>query len=103
MKFFTTLLSIYFLALSFAPCEDAGANNNDIPSENSQAVSADHDHSAVDLCTPFCQCHCCHVNTIDVSIVAFELVQTPFLRESFVHFDSIGKDIFHSLLQPPRA
>ncbi|WP_363317812.1 DUF6660 family protein [uncultured Dokdonia sp.] len=103
MKLFTIILSIYFLALNFAPCADTVVDSDDTQIEYSLTADADHEHSDNDLCSPFCQCHCCHVHTINFGLVAFQPLQPAIPHEFFAHFDNLGKDIPHSLLQPPRV
>ncbi|WP_228547339.1 DUF6660 family protein [Nonlabens antarcticus] len=103
VRYLAIILSVYFLSLGFAPCQDAIVDSQVTSLEVTQNATVDHDHAAVDLCTPFCQCHCCHVHTLDVGIVAFEPVKSDLMQKGFFHFDSIGKDISHSLLQPPRV
>lgn len=102
VKFVAIILSTYFLALNFVPCNDAG-NTKD----NSQLVSAidyDSNHGQdCELCSPFCQCHCCQVHTIDSSLVTFEPLQPTIQQKRFVHFNTLGKDLSISFFQPPRA
>ena len=103
MKIFTVILSIYFLTLNFAPCSDTPPDRNDAQIEFSQATDADHEHQSNDLCSPFCQCHCCHVHAIDFELMAFEPFQDPISNEVFAIFKENGKDFHSSLFQPPRA
>ncbi|MAO18990.1 hypothetical protein CSC80_03915 [Maribacter sp. 6B07] len=102
MKFFAIILSIYFLALNFVPCSDASSVD-----EGTQVVSVmdfDGEHGQdCELCSPFCQCQCCHSHTIDFRLAIFEPIEPIVSLENFIHFDSLGKDISLSLLQPPRA
>ncbi|MEO2052212.1 MAG: DUF6660 family protein [Allomuricauda sp.] len=102
MKFFTVILSIYVLALNVVPCSDAGNVTED--SQGVYLVQFDGEHSEnCELCSPFCQCHCCHVHTIHFGIAKFELLQATIPQDNFAHFDSIGKDITFSLFQPPQV
>jgi len=103
VKFFSIILTIYFLGLNFAPCSDAVPNSDDGHTEISQAADAGHDHATRDMCSPFCQCNCCHVNTIDSFLSAFKPLQPIVAQLSTLHFDSRGKDFQNLLLQPPRA
>ncbi|KAB5487045.1 hypothetical protein D2V93_06595 [Flagellimonas taeanensis] len=102
MKFLTIILTIYFLALNVVPCSDSGNASDDC--QTVSVVDSDGDQGDdCELCSPFCQCHCCHVHTIDFGLVAFEPYQPEIPDEFFAHFDDLGKDIPPSLLQPPRA
>ena len=90
------------MALNVVPCNDVIVNEDDT---QITSVVQDDGHSGQDseLCSPFCQCHCCHVHTIDFDIIAFKPLQPSVQLEYFSHFDSNGKDISLSLLQPPQA
>ena len=85
------------------PCSDIAPSDDDVQIEISQTVDSEHDHNQSDLCPPFCHCHCCHVHTIAFGLMAFLPLQPAIPHEYFVHFDNLGKDIPHSLLQPPRV
>ncbi|MDT0651183.1 MULTISPECIES: DUF6660 family protein [Autumnicola] len=100
MKIFTIILSLYFLALNFAPCSDTVPDSDDTQLEFSQTTDADHNDS--DLCSPFCQCHCCHVHTIDFELMTFEPFQDPISNMILTSFQHHGKDFHTSLFQPPR-
>ena len=102
VKIFAIILSIYCFALNIVPCNDAGNVTDD--SQIVATVDLDHDHDQdCELCSPFCQCHCCHVHVISCGLVTFEPLEPLILLDNFNHFDSIGKDISLSLLQPPQV
>lgn len=103
MKIFSIILSFYFLGLNFTPCEDAAAEANDAQTEFSVEADTGHDHSTADMCSPFCNCHCCHVHTIDIGLAGFEPLNVVPLQNPLLHFDNLGKDFRNSLFQPPRA
>lgn len=102
VKFLAIILSFYFLALNTVPCGDTANGSNDSQVVTVIDIDTDHDQDC-GLCSPFCQCHCCHVHTIDFGLVTFEPLQPEIPHEFFAHFDDLGKDIPHSILQPPRA
>jgi len=102
VKFLTIILSLYFLALNVVPCSDSAQANDDAQDVSVVDFDGDHDQD-LELCSPFCQCHCCHVHTIDFGIVEFQLLQTEISNENFAHFDKLGKDFTHSLYQPPKV
>lgn len=56
-----------------------------------------------ELCSPFCQCHCCHVYTLHFEIAKFEPLQVTIPTDNFAHIDSRGTDITFSLFQPPQV
>jgi len=103
VKSIAIILSLYFLALNFIPCNDGEMSSDEVDIENVIAMDGNHDHGATDLCSPFCNCHCCHVHTIESNIISFEPLILMNFKENFAHFDSLGNDISHSLFQPPRA
>ncbi len=103
MKIIAFILSIYILALNFTPCEDNNAINDDIKVELSQNTDFDHNHNALDLCSPFCQCHCCQISIAYFNIEDITLVSNPISNKLFSHFDSLGEEISNSILQPPRV
>ncbi|MEK6154023.1 DUF6660 family protein [Flavobacteriaceae bacterium 3-367] len=104
MKYIAVILSIYFLALGIVPCNDGDESGNDTELTTIIGFNGDHDHhDHGDLCSPFCQCHCCHTHSVTLDIVVFEPIQPIILQERFAYFDSVGKDIQLSLLHPPQA
>lgn len=103
MKIIALILSIYILALNFTPCEDNNAINDDVKVELSQNTDFDYNHIALDLCSPFCQCHCCHIHATYFNTAENCIVSNDISTEIFSHFDSLGEDIHNSILQPPRV
>jgi Family of unknown function (DUF6660) len=103
MKFLAFILSIYILALNFTPCEDSGTVDNNVNVEISQSGDIGDSHNILDLCSPFCQCHCCHIHATYFSLEDFTAPLQKIPTEIYLHFDSLGKDITNSILQPPRV
>ncbi len=101
MKFVAFILSIYILALNFAPCEDYDASGNEVKTEISQ--QSDGDHTDLDLCSPFCQCHCCHINAIDFNTSDLKLQVSEISTELFFHIYGLEKSFNNTILQPPRV
>ncbi|WP_340200969.1 DUF6660 family protein [Ascidiimonas sp. W6] len=84
------------------PCSDTAETKDD--SQVVFVVDFDGEHDqGCELCSPFCECQCCHCHSIDFGIVPFEPLQPVIPQDNFAHFDSLGKDIPLSLFQPPRA
>ncbi|WP_084217688.1 DUF6660 family protein [Nonlabens marinus] len=102
MRIFAIILSIYFLALNVVPCSDAANNTDDTQVVTVIDIDGDHDQDC-ELCSPFCQCHCCHVHTIDFGLMAFEPYQSPISSKIFTSFQNHGKDFLTSLFQPPQV
>lgn len=103
MKFLAFILSIYIFGLNLAPCDDYGTVDNGFKTEISQALDADHQHQNSDLCSPFCNCHCCHVHATQFKIVDFTINTTDISTEVFYHFKGLEKDFNPTILQPPRV
>lgn len=103
MKFFAFILSIYIIGLNLAPCDDYNTVDNEVKTEISQAIDADHQHQDSDLCSPFCNCHCCHVYATHLIIVEFTVASTYISTEVFYHFDGFEKDFNPTILQPPQV
>jgi hypothetical protein len=101
VKWFTGILSIYLLVLSFVPCMD----NDDCKNEAiaySRQVPAENDHK--DLCTPFCICSCCHNIITLATIPTIELVELAFYG-SRPYRRSIASPIMdreQEIFQPPK-
>ena len=103
MKFLALILSIYILALNFAPCEDNSTSDNDTNTKISQNIDFDHQHSNSDLCSPFCQCCCCHIHAIDFNFDDLKLTISETSTEVFFHIYGLEKNFNNSILQPPRV
>tara|TARA_R110000751_G_scaffold146020_5_gene249569 strand:- start:679 stop:987 length:309 start_codon:yes stop_codon:yes gene_type:complete len=102
VKVVAIILSFYFLALNVVPCSDATNSADDTQVVTVIDIDGDHDQDC-ELCSPFCQCHCCHSHTIDFGLAIFEPIEPTISHENFVHSDSLGKDITLSLFQPPQV
>ena len=103
MKYLAVILSIYILALNFAPCEDNASFSDDTTTEVSQQSDSDHDHNSSDECSPFCQCHCCHIHATEFAPYQISFTVPDISTKLFLHFDSLGQDFNQTLLQPPRV
>ncbi|MDW5289596.1 DUF6660 family protein [Formosa sp. PL04] len=103
MKFLAVILSIYILALNFAPCEDTASFDDDTTTEFSEHSDSNHDHNASDECSPFCQCHCCHIHATQFIPLEISFTISEISTKLFLHFDSLGKDFNQTILQPPRV
>ena len=102
VKVVAIILSFYFLALNVVPCSDAANRADDTQVVTVIDIDGDHDQDC-ELCSPFCQCHCCHVHTISFSLPSFKPYQPEVPKESFNHLDSLESNFYHSLFQPPQV
>ncbi len=104
MKIITAILAIYIFGLNFMPCNDNVADleeQSGIHLTSSEDGHQDHEHSS-DLCSPFCQCHCCHIHVIDVQLSEFKMITPEISTATFLLFENTGKEIQNRILQPPR-
>jgi hypothetical protein len=102
MKILVAILSIYILGLNFMPCNDSVADLNEQTSVHITTDQHDsHEHSA-DLCSPFCQCHCCHIHVVDFEVAQFEAISPEINSQNFLHFNNFGEEILNRILHPPR-
>jgi len=102
MKYLAFILSIYIFALNLSPCEDNGMLDNEVKSEIAQAIGEDHQHQGSDLCSPFCNCHCCHIHATHFKIVDFTVATRDISTEVFYYFNGLEKDFNPTILQPPQ-
>jgi Family of unknown function (DUF6660) len=103
MKFLAFILSIYILALNFTPCEDSGTVDNNVNVEISQSGDIGDSHNILDLCSPFCQCHCCHVHATYFNWEEFKVASQNISIKIFSRFEGLSLDYSTSILQPPRV
>lgn len=102
MKLLAILLSIYLVGLSLMPCEDSIATNDQTP-EIHQVDGQDHSSSQPDDCTPFCQCHCCHVHITQAQQQELSLATTEISRKIPEKNYRLGDDLPRAFFQPPRV
>ncbi|NER11836.1 hypothetical protein GWK08_00130 [Leptobacterium flavescens] len=104
MKILAVILSFYFLGLNFMPCSDALENEKDATEFVSQ-TDADHDHDhdgdSEELCSPFCQCHCCHAH-VTSDLKTYDIFNPLIPNVIISKFDNGGKEFLPSFFQPPR-
>ncbi|AFL79542.1 hypothetical protein Aeqsu_0010 [Aequorivita sublithincola DSM 14238] len=103
MKILAIILSVYFLALNFVPCNDIEPASGDSQIEKIADYNNDHNHETADLCSPFCHCQCCQVPTIDNNTIVFEPLTQTVSKEPFTHFESFWEEIPNAFTQPPRV
>ncbi len=102
MKFLTALLAIYFLSLNLYPCGDAHTYSDDNEIENSFNHNTEHDDSCLDLCSPFCHCHCCHMHSSELVLHNYSIIIPLHSKPIFGHFERMDEGASFKLFQPPR-
>ncbi len=98
-----TILSIYFLGLSFAPCEDAVVNYDSDADQIGHFSEQDSDNHGEDLCSPFCSCQCCHVNVVDIGLYPYEIILLEISKSPNARLVSSKQEVNYSILHPPRV
>ena len=100
MKFIAVILSVYVMVLTAMPCTDI--DTVDSNSVSYELAEQNHNQSNdLDLCSPFCFCHCCQTLSFpsfydgflsDVKVVNLNI---PFKESRF-------SSPFSSIWQPPK-
>ncbi len=100
MKYIAVILSVYVMVLTAMPCADVHAADTNSASLELLVQNQNHTNN-VDLCSPFCFCHCCQTlsfPTFYVSLIShIEMVtlKIPFKESRFSY-------PFSSIWQPPK-
>jgi PBP1b-binding outer membrane lipoprotein LpoB len=102
MKYLAILLAIYIFALNLATCADYIPTHEDAKTEISHATD-NHQHQDSDLCSPFCNCQCCHIHATYFKVVDFKIAINHISTKVYFHFDGLEKDFNASILQPPQV
>lgn len=103
MKFFTLMLSLYFLTLSVIPCHDS----EDFEGKYQQTIAhVQQDNPCSDTqdetCSPLCTCNCCGTN-----LTLFTITEITFSKVNGENKYSSKQDSFISepsqaIWQPPK-
>jgi len=102
MKFLAVIFSVYFLSLSFMPCDDEALVVGDA-TEFHQVDQTQASGMAADDCSPFCQCHCCHIHITNFEGEDAELISLEISTQVSAFNNDMGYDIPRSFFQPPRV
>ncbi|WBL25305.1 DUF6660 family protein [Zunongwangia sp. HGR-M22] len=100
MKFIGIILAVLFLSLSFLPCSDVASDNE----EHTHVVESHSDHDgAVDLCTPFCYCQCCHNHMMTYNLPNFEISNPSVLSAHFGYLITTSSAFTDHFIPPPQV
>ena len=105
MKFFTIIFSIYILALSAIPCNDAhnDCKSNTEITDSSQSHNHRSDHN--DGCSPFCACPCCGVSA-NLKFTPFSFKVATIIAVSKLTFPkrdfTFVSNYYGNIWQPPK-
>lgn len=105
MKILVYIFSLYLLALSCIPCNDALAAVPGMPltavSSVSSAPAEQHSDHA-DFCSPLCVCSCCNVQLMTVSHWQYAVIH-PQQQYLYPHYTvAIPTAGSRAIWQPPR-
>lgn len=103
MKFLAVILSVYFLGLNFLPCEDGLISLGDEHQQEQVEHTDKHAPDAGDDCSPFCQCHCCHVHVVTSNNSSFEPVAPVISTLIIQKIQDLGTEVHNTHFQPPRV
>ncbi|MDT0642658.1 DUF6660 family protein [Zunongwangia sp. F363] len=104
MKIIAAILSFYFLGLNAVPCgDDISQFTNDLQ-ETVSALNTGHSHGMkADFCSPFCQCHCCHVHVVNFQTSESPLIEQHISTLVIANAVNSGDEIPDTHFQPPRV
>lgn len=102
VKNLAIILAVFFLGLNFIPCEDDILT---IQQDTQVQVSDYGEHSPLeaDSCSPFCQCHCCHVHVTNINGQAFESLDLAISTIIINKGANLGEELPNFHFQPPRV
>lgn len=105
MRGFAIIFSIYFFALSVAPCNDLKFCNKDV-AEISHVSSDSHcpnHNEESDFCSPFCICTCCgHTALSFIQTPIFENTTFKIIGKVPVHSIDFISEVYVNIWQPPK-
>lgn len=100
MKLLSIILSFYLIGLTFVPCEDKA---NQVDTSHEQIADHEDQHqTGTDLCSPFCQCHCCHIHILNFENIKSEVLNPQVSTLIIERHKNSGIDIPNTHFQPPR-
>ncbi|WP_417884943.1 DUF6660 family protein [Zunongwangia sp.] len=100
VRFIATILSILFLSLSFIPCDDVA---NASESEEHIVQSYAHQNNDSDLCSPFCQCHCCHSHVVVQDLQVFDIANSCYFTTNFKYLEKNTLEFSDRFIPPPQV
>lgn len=105
MKTLAIIFAFYFIGLNGLPCSD-----DFLPlqtqSQTESFISLDtyQGESHADQCSPFCQCHCCHIPVTELNTLYFEsIVQPEIAVHNFIYTFNDGVNPIKRFFEPPRV
>ncbi len=85
------------------PCEDNSVSQQETAEFEQIQQGEQHAPAEADSCTPFCQCHCCHVHVVNINLENFTAIE-PAISTLIIQKGEIsGEEIPDFHFQPPRV
>ncbi len=100
MKFIAIILSVYVMALTAMPCNDIHITDSNSASYELFEQSPNQTND-VDLCSPFCFCHCCQTLSF-TSFFNITLVNLVEITIDIKFLESTYSSPISSIWQPPQ-
>ncbi|WP_157638084.1 DUF6660 family protein [Flexithrix dorotheae] len=101
MKLSSLFMAIFLLGLSIIPCADDEVTQNNIEAFDESSRDPNHE-SGLDLCSPFCVCHCCHTHFVVVYALYNDFISLPKLITKSRYIARFSNGFRTSILQPPQ-
>ena len=109
MKWISTILSIYILALAILPCADQAIwcifdVEKAIGVEFHETGDHNHENECSDHCTPLCTCSCCQITIRTPITVNLEIAPPIAVLSDPSSLESLLKDLtsLNDIWQPPK-
>jgi hypothetical protein len=106
MRFFSVILSFYFIALSSMFCgESSHAMEFECTAESShEQNNSSHQEDSEELCSPFCVCSCCNITVLQVAFVnAVSKDFVPRYNVSNTVISGLEQEVHVKIFDPPRV
>mgnify|MGYP006000963213 CR=1 FL=1 len=97
------MLSISSVGRNLGSCDDNSMLEVKVNTEISQDFGDGHQNHGSDLCSPFCNCQCCHINTISTKFVIKKLKTLSITTQCFFYLIGEEENFTTSILEPPMA
>ncbi len=86
------------------PCSDNFSHLQENQTESLISFDVHQAENSTDQCSPFCQCHCCHVHVTEFNTLQFKsITQTEIIGHNFVYIPNDGLTPIKRLFEPPRV
>lgn len=106
VKWITTIMSIYLIALSCLPCADMEVNSPAHALTELSSSNEKHSHDKEkDFCSPFCFCNCCGTQVLSYQptiTFGFSIVSAIITKQLPTYKSVFASNFYGSIWQPPQ-